>query len=1626
MTNQVKLSVCHLFCVNLKLLAQGNNILNKRATLQSIFMLCFLTSFCQLSGSYAVGPEGDYTSILEALDAIKSEGVGADIILNIAEGTYFDNLDFRNLNNQDYTITLRGTNKSTTIIAPNGFIKVGGKIRAGILIRDIDHITFENITLDMSGISTTLQTYTTDRSQGIKLQNTSNINFRNIDFYNNNSNFLDTSTESDYISSSLSLQDVGSVEVTDCFFSGAGIHIFIKNFEEVDISGSTFEKSHSSVYMGWNAATIENGSITIEDNEFIEDWYVSEDVIALQGTASLPIQQVVIRSNTIVGSNDDATAETLGIKVNYSNKTLIQGNMVKVSYVGVSAFDINDFTISGNEITAMRGINDSRSGKTVYYNNIVEGLEYAVYPSSFEECTMLFNTFYATGEDYTVQVYDGTGTLKIVNNILSGSDAIDAIVRISSSTIEDFFMDHNLFSEDVASPFSIVNSSLNEISTSFESGSFADWQNSEFGLDQNSQSFQPEFEENSLRLISRSDYAFGLFIDTVLVDIDGDPRTESGGTTVGADEICEASGEAYIKACDSYDWNGIVYTEDGTYEQNLTAALGCDSLATLHLSFGLPNDSSAVVAAIDEYDWQGLFLYESGVYEQTFLNEYGCDSLVTLELIIVPSGTTLSGDYSVGSSDDSDFDSFSQLEAVLTIVPISGDLNITLENGTYTDALDLESINNGDYSIAFRGQSKESTILRPSDLFSSAINVINTSKIIIEDITLNLDDLSEELSNIFRYENQGLYFKNSSNIVIDNISISVETSTKPDTSYVASGLFLDEVSNITIRESYFSGTGFQINLINTDGVDILNNEFEEGRYAVYQDKTSPGQRMHIQENRFTEAYTGIYLHGEANRLTEVIILSNIFTAQIRRDVQLFDMKSYEINSNEVRSPDGVGLFISNSEEGVISGNDVIAQRGFDIYFQTSLVMYNNIIVGSEYSSTILEDINQAIIVHNTLYTNGTGIFSYTSSGAVYTLGIHNALKLTGNYEDLYIKNNLFDGVTAAGENGNTGLLLDACEIAHLVLDHNLYSPLFYNAVTIFSNAEINGVSYSPSLYFESLSDWQVELGLDANSRYLTTDLGADKTYRNTGNSDFRFGEYLSDYPADIDGELREENRVDVGADQDINTAYWSGLMDSNWFDDANWDEGVVPEISQNVIIMTSYHDPVISGDAVVNNLTIESGATLTIESGSGVNIQGAVRGAGQAIMYRNTTGNGGYSIIGSMVENMSVYDLEANYIYSFDGESYQLPVSDEKMETGKGYFAAFNDPSPAVTFYGTLNSGTQSYSLPSADKFHLVANPYAAAVNHSSLVVGNTSFDGTIYLWDDGGSNTGGLRDGGYVTVNAAGITTGAGGLQGKDAFNGNIGSGQGFFIYTDAATSIDFTPSMQSTTTGNNSDEAYYRTTAPQYFRLSLSSEDYRDDLVVMLHEDATDSFDAGLDARKLKNANLSFFSMLDEQELAIQAISKNFEEVMIPLAYQSVIAGKFQIKVDELESLSTQLEILLLDAETGEEYDLRNQDVTALTLSATKDDGRFNLVLRTSKALSIHDIESSLLIYGNAEELKIYYPSATSEEEVFIHDMNGKELLIENVHFEAGVAVIDVAIEEDTLYVIRVGETISKFRIK
>lgn len=130
-------------------------------------------------------------------------------------------------------------------------------------------------------------------------------------------------------------------------------------------------------------------------------------------------------------------------------------------------------------------------------------------------------------------------------------------------------------------------------------------------------------------------------------------------------EIRTLIAEEYATSCGSYFWNGINYTESGTYDHIVHSTESCDSTLILHLTINPIDTTYLNITACDEYEWYNTTYTEPGVYTHLEQSVAGCDSLLILNL-------DLGGSYSF-EEDITACNSYSWRGTVYT------------ESGTYTD-----------------------------------------------------------------------------------------------------------------------------------------------------------------------------------------------------------------------------------------------------------------------------------------------------------------------------------------------------------------------------------------------------------------------------------------------------------------------------------------------------------------------------------------------------------------------------------------------------------------------------------------------------------------------------------------------------------------------------------------------------------------------------------------------------------------------------------------------------------------------------------------------------------------------------------------------------------------------------
>ncbi len=155
---------------------------------------------------------------------------------------------------------------------------------------------------------------------------------------------------------------------------------------------------------------------------------------------------------------------------------------------------------------------------------------------------------------------------------------------------------------------------------------------------------------------------------------------------------------------------------------------------------------------------------------------------------------------------------------------------------------------------------------------------------------------------------------------------------------------------------------------------------------------------------------------------------------------------------------------------------------------------------------------------------------------------------------------------------------------------------------------------------------------------------------------------------------------------------WSGHVNTDWNNSANWICGVIPSSSTDATIpkTVSNYPTVITNTAEAKDLNIKSGASLVI-TGS-IKIAGSINNSGNFNVSNGTlemNGSGAQSIAGSMFENKTIKNL----VVSNTGSG--LSVSSTANDTLK------------IT--GQLSFGNASSILNTGDNITLVSNYYGTA-----------------------------------------------------------------------------------------------------------------------------------------------------------------------------------------------------------------------------------------------------------------------------------------------------------------------------
>jgi len=477
------------------------------------------------------------------------------------------------------------------------------------------------------------------------------------------------------------------------------------------------------------------------------------------------------------------------------------------------------------------------------------------------------------------------------------------------------------------------------------------------------------------------------------------------------------------------------------------------------------------------------------------------------------------------------------------------------------------------------------------------------------------------------------------------------------------------------------------------------------------------------------------------------------------------------------------------------------------------------------------------------------------------------------------------------------------------------------------------------------------------------------------------------------------------------TTLWNGT---------SWNNGT-PTSSTTVIIDGNY-DTNINGNIDCCSMIVNQNKTLIINSGQYVNIQNElvnngtvnindgslvqlinVNNVGSVNYNRNVSSLKGYDYVywSSPVNNQILNSLYSNPSMGFSYEwnptfnningtqgNWVSPTT--TMTSAKGYIIRASSSygwtgNLTSVFTGVPNNGNitipiQRGSLSGQnDNYNLIGNPYPSAINSLQFLTFNTNIQGFVYLWTHGAAPSSttsspfystfqyNYTSNDYITYNGTATTNGPTG------FNGDIASGQGFFVVMNDGTasteSIVFKNDMRNT----NNSQFYRQNNQKSRIWIDLVDSNLQSSRMVVGYVDgATNNKDRLYDA--VTTTSNKFYSLINNEPHIIQGRSLPFKKNdEVKLGINITTSGIYKIAIAEVDGVFNTRDIYLEDKLLNITYDLKSNPYTFTSNVGVFND-RFVLKYKTNngnnikvrnniRKVSVYDMMGVKVFEGNDE---------------------------------------------------------------
>ena len=390
-----------------------------------LFCSSSAVSFSQLSGTYTLGVDGDYTTFTEAFSALHTQGVSGPVIFDVIPGTYTEQPVYQDVPGagEQNAVTFRSASGDSTDVVVQ-FGTPSNNDRYVMKLESAKYVTFRSMTFRASSADITKVVSFDGDIEGISFQKCIFQGYPRAD--GQYPTYLINGTGNTVY--------IDSLTVEECDFNGGlyGVYLYATNshehFSGINIRNSKFRDIVNGIYLGYVDAprvvgnSMEQSETGISLNFAAGPAVVSKNVLTDMGRlgsivfndwSSSEGEEVMISNNMI--SHGYNSVSVVGIKIRRADHVKIYNNTVSV---------FHDHG-SGSFTHKAVSFEDSDGGTIELVNNILNmpfGGEvlYLRNTGNLKRCD--HNNYYTAG--FIFAEWDGDKCINIRDmQVISGDDA---------------------------------------------------------------------------------------------------------------------------------------------------------------------------------------------------------------------------------------------------------------------------------------------------------------------------------------------------------------------------------------------------------------------------------------------------------------------------------------------------------------------------------------------------------------------------------------------------------------------------------------------------------------------------------------------------------------------------------------------------------------------------------------------------------------------------------------------------------------------------------------------------------------------------------------------------------------------------------------------------------------------------------------------------------------------------------------------------------------------------------------------------------------------------------------------------------------------------------------------------